>query len=63
MSTILGFIPTVLFILVVTFSKSHTVQHDKEEIMVARIHWGILIPSWFLSSLFLFSVGSIIEKM
>lgn len=62
MSILLGFIPTVLLVLVVTLSKGHTVQHDKEAIMIARIHWGSLIPSWLLFSILLFFVGFIFEK-
>lgn len=45
---ILMFIPTILLIIAIIWSKKHSVQQNTEDIMIARIHWITLIPSWFM---------------
>lgn len=54
---IISLLPTAFLIYAINWSKKHTVQQDKEDIMIARIHWGSLIPSWLFFTVVLFLIG------
>lgn len=55
-SFILFLVPTILLIIAINWSKKHTVQKDDEDIMIARIHWISLLPSWLFFTIIFFAV-------